>query len=230
MTQRNPLLAVPFLAYTALNAAAIAALMLWGDETIARWFRARRDLPWVEFFASITDFASGWLWYSVALTGLAGAYIRYRSQQLALNTPAFAARKRAWVFMIVAMAASGIIGVALKFAIGRDRPRFIFEDSGATFHPFRMNTGDSSFPSGHAQSITSAMLALAIIYPPLRPVFLVSAALIAASRIIIGAHYASDVLGGVWLAIAAVIYCRHRFEAGGQKLDLTLFRARDGAP
>lgn len=230
MTQRNPLLAVPFLAYTALNAAAIAALMQWGDETIARWFRARRDLPWVEFFASITDFASGWLWYSVALTGLAGAYIRYRSQQLALNTPAFAARKRAWVFMIAAMAASGIIGVALKFAIGRDRPRFIFEDSGATFHPFRMNTGDSSFPSGHAQSITSAMLALAIIYPPLRPVFLVSAALIAASRIIIGAHYASDVLGGIWLAVAAVIYLRHRFEAGGQKLDLTLFRARDGAP
>lgn len=230
MTQRNPLLAAPFLIYTVLNAAAIAALMTWGDETVVRWFRARRDLPWVEFFAAITDFASGWLWYSVALTGLAGAYVRHRSQQLALNTPAFAARKRAWIFMIAAMAASGIIGVALKFVIGRDRPRFIFADSGATFHPFRMNTGDSSFPSGHAQSITSAMLALAIIYPPLRPVFLVCAALIVASRVVTGAHYASDILGGVWLAVAAVIYFRHRFEAGGRKLDLTLVRARDSAP
>ncbi|MBX7197950.1 MAG: phosphatase PAP2 family protein [Rhodospirillaceae bacterium] len=226
MTQRSPLLAPAFLIYTVLNAAAIVALMLWGDDDIARWFRPRRDTAWAAFFAAITDFASGWLWYSVALTGLAGAYVRYRSQQLALGTTAFTVRKRAWVFMIVAMATSGIIGVALKFAIGRDRPRFLFEDGGATFHPFRMNTGDSSFPSGHAQSITSAMLALALIYPPLRPVFIVVAALIAASRTIIGAHYASDVLGGVWLAVAAVIFWRHRFEANGEKLDLTLARAR----
>ena len=70
------------------------------------------------------------------------------------------------------------------------------------------------------------MLALALIYPPLRPVFLVTAALIAASRVIIGAHYASDVLGGIWLAVAAVLYWRYRFEANGQKLDLTLVRAQ----
>lgn len=226
MTQRNPLLSAPFLIYTALTAAAIAALMMWGDETIVRWFRARREAPWVDFFASITDFASGWLWYSVALTGLAGAYVRHRSQQLEIGTAAFAARKRAWIFMIAAMAASGIIGVVLKFVIGRDRPRFIFEDGGATFHPFRLATGDSSFPSGHAQSIVSAMLALAVIYPPLRPLFLLCGVLITASRVIIGAHYTSDVLGGVWLAVAGVIYFRHRFEASGQKLDLTLVRAQ----
>ena len=226
MTQRTPLLSAPFLIYTVVNAAAIAALMLWGDEPIARWFRPQRNTDWAEFFAAITDFASGWLWYSVALTGLCGAYIRHRSNQMPLGTTAFMVRKRAWIFMIVAMASSGITEVVLKFVIGRDRPRFLFEDSGASFHPFRMNTGDSSFPSGHAQSITSAMLALALIYPPLRPVFLVTAVLIAASRVIIGAHYISDVLGGVWLAVAAVIYWRHRFEANGEKLDLTLARAQ----
>ncbi len=230
MTQRNPLLSAPFLIYTVLNAAAIAALMLWGDEPIARWLQPHRRTDWAEFFAAITDFASGWLWYSVALTGLAGAYIRHRSQQLPIGTTAFTVRKRAWIFMIVAMASSGITEVVLKFAIGRDRPRFLFEDGGASFHPFRMNTGDSSFPSGHAQSITSAMLALALIYPPLRPVFFVTAVLIAASRVIIGAHYLSDVLGGVWLAVAAVIYWRRRFEANGDKLDLTLVRARESAP
>lgn len=223
----NPLTRAPFLIYTALTAAAIAALMMGGDERLVRLLRPRRDTPIVEFFASITDFANGFLWYSVALTGLAVAVIRYNSQQLPLGAAAFTARKRAWIFMIVAMATSGIAGVALKFLIGRDRPRFLFEDGGlATFHPFRINTGDSSFPSGHAQSICSAMLALALIYPPLRPVFLVAAALITASRVIIGAHYASDVLGGAWLAVAAVLYWRYHFEAGGEKLDLTLARAR----
>ena len=222
----NPLTRIPFLIYTVLTAAAIAALMMGGDERLARLLRPERDTPVVEFFASITDFASGFLWYSVALTGLAVAVIRNQSQQLPLSAAAFAARKRAWIFMIVAMATSGIAGVALKFAIGRDRPRFLFEDAGATFHPFRINTADSSFPSGHAQSICSAMLALALIYPPLRPVFLVAAVLITASRVIVGAHYASDVLGGVWLAVAAVLYWRYRFEINGEKLDLTLARAR----
>ena len=230
MTFLGPLGRAPFLLYTAGTAIAIAALMTWGDEPLARFMLARRDSDIVRFFAAITDFASGYLWYSVALTGLMVAYIRYRSQQLALSTAAFTARKRAWIFMIVAMASSGITEVALKFVIGRDRPRFLLEDGGATFHPFRMNTGDSSFPSGHAQSITSAMLALALIYPPLRPLFFITAALVSASRVIIDAHYASDVLGGVWLAVAAVLYWRYRFEAGTEKLDLTLIRARETAP
>ena len=222
----NPLTRLPFLIYSAVTAAAIAVLMLWGDEPLMRLLRPERNTPLVEFFASITDFANGVLWYSVALTGLAVAVTRYRSQQLPLSAAAFTARKRAWIFMIVAMATSGIIGVALKFAIGRDRPRFLFEDGGASFHPFRLNTGDSTFPSGHTQSICSAMLALALIYPPLRPVFLITAVLISASRVIIGAHYASDVLGGAWLAVAAVLYWRTRFEANGEKLDLTLVRAQ----
>ncbi|MHB1206951.1 MAG: phosphatase PAP2 family protein [Rhodospirillaceae bacterium] len=223
----NPLARAPFLIFTAVTALSIAGLMLWGDEPLARFFRMQRDTAWVEFFASITDFASGYLWYSVALTGLAVAYTRYRSQELPLGSAAFMARRRAWVFMIVAMATSGITEVLLKFVIGRDRPRFLFEDGGATFHPFRLNTGDSSFPSGHTQSICSAMLSLAIIYPPLQPVFLTVAALVSASRVIIGAHYASDVLGGIWLAVGAVMYWRYRFETGGEKLSLARERTQD---
>ena len=217
----NPLTRTPFLVFTAATALSIAALMLWGDEPLARFLRSYRFTAGADFFASITDFASGYLWYSVALTGLAVAYTRYRSQELPLGSTAFAARRRAWIFMIAAMATSGITEVVIKFVVGRDRPRFLFEDGGATFHPFRLNTGDSSFPSGHAQSICSAMLSLAIIYPPLQPVFLVTAALVSASHVIIGAHYASDVVGGVWLAVGAVMYWRYRFEKNGETLSLT---------
>jgi membrane-associated phospholipid phosphatase len=216
----NPLTRAPFLVFTVLTALAIAGLMMWGDEPLARFLRGYRFTAGADFFAAITDFANGVLWYSVALTGLAVAYTRHRSQQLPLASAEFRARKRAWIFMIVAMASSGITEVLIKFAVGRDRPRFLFEDGGATFHPFRINTADSSFPSGHTQSICSAMLSLAIIYPPLRPVFLVVAALVSASRVIIGAHYASDVLGGLWLAVGAVMYWRYRFEKDGGSLSL----------
>ena len=64
------------------------------------------------------------------------------------------------------------------------------------------------------------MLALAVIYPPLQPVFLIVAALVSASRVIIGAHYASDVVGGIWLAVGAVMYWRYRFERNGESLTL----------
>jgi membrane-associated phospholipid phosphatase len=98
------------------------------------------------------------------------------------------------------------------------------------FHPFRLRIGDSGFPSGHAQSICSAMLSLAIIYPPLRPAFLAIAVLVSASRVVIGAHYLSDVMGGVWLAMIAVLYWRRRFESGGIPLRMPLTATRPRSP
>ena len=107
-------------------------------------------------------------------------------------------------------------------AIGRERPRFLFRDGTTGFHPFDLNLTDCGFPSGHAQSISTAMLSLAFIYPPLRPLFFVVAVLISASRIIIGAHYASDVVAGIYIAVVAAVVWRQWFERNG--LSVTLSR------
>jgi membrane-associated phospholipid phosphatase len=198
----------------------IPILMRWVDGPLATFFQGYLETPWWKFFAFITDFANGVIWYSLAVIGLLSAWVRRRLLQPPSSDAVYRARWRAWMFMIVTMASSGIAENAIKFAIGRDRPRFFFHDGSMAFHPFRLRIADSSFPSGHTQSICSAMLSLAIIYTPLRPVFLVIAVLVSSSRVVIGAHYLSDVIAGVWLAVIAVALWRQRFESSGVPLRM----------
>jgi undecaprenyl-diphosphatase len=212
--------------FTAVLLLPIPILMRWIDGPLATQFQTYHETLWWKFFAAITDFANGFIWYGLAVMGLTSAWVRHRMLEPPSSAAVYDARRRAWMFMIVAMATSGIVENVIKFAVGRDRPRFFLRDGTMDFHPFRLHIGDSSFPSGHTQSICSAMLALSIIYPPLRTLFLVVAVLIASSRVVIGAHYLSDVVGGIWLAVVAVLYWRRRFESAGPlRLPVTETRA-----
>lgn len=200
------------------TAVVTAALMIWVDVPLALFFHDYQDTLWVKFFNFITDFANGAIWYTAAVLGLAVAYARHR-----IRTPNAAALRvevRAWMFMIVTMASSGIFINALKLAVGRERPRFLFRDGTSGFHPFDLNLTDCGFPSGHTQSIWTAMLSLAFIYPPLRPLFFLIAVMISASRIIIGAHYAGDVTAGIYIAVVAAVVWRRWFERGGVSVTL----------
>jgi membrane-associated phospholipid phosphatase len=188
---------------------AIVSAVACLDVPLALLLHSYRETPWANFFAAITDFANGGIWYSLAVLAIILAWARTKFG--ALDRAGFLRHARAWGFMIVAMATSGILANVLKAVIGRERPRLLFRDGTHDFHPFTLNVDDSSFPSGHTQSIFSAMLALSFLFPPLRPVFLVVATMIAASRVIIGAHYFSDVIGGAYLGIAAVLLWRAWF-------------------
>ncbi len=206
------------LIWTGLATAVVtAALMIWADVPVALFFHDYQDTAWAKFFGFITDFANGAIWYTVAVLGIATAYIRHKSNAEVLGTTI-----RAWMFMIVTMASSGIFINALKLAVGRERPRLLFRDGTSGFHPFDLNLTDCGFPSGHTQSIWTAMLSLAFIYPPLRPLFFLIAVMISASRIIIGAHYAGDVTAAIYIAVAAAVVWRRWFERNG--ISVTLAR------
>ena len=170
------------------------------------------------FFAFITDFASGFIWYPVALAGIGAAYVRHKYR--APNPAAWIKESRAWIFMIITMASSGTIINAVKLLVGRERPRFLFRDGTADFHPLGLELADCSFPSGHTQSIWAAMLALSFLMPSLRPVFFAVAILVSASRVMIGAHYAGDVVAGLYIAVAATLLWRRWFERNGIALML----------
>jgi membrane-associated phospholipid phosphatase len=57
-----------------------------------------------------------------------------------------------------------------------------------------------SFPSGHAATAVAMAFALSTLYPRGRWVFVVLAALACVQRIAAGAHYPTDVLGGIAIA------------------------------
>ncbi len=217
MTSRHVL--VQRLLWAGLATAIVAAvLIIWVDIPLAHFFEGYKQTWWSRFFAAITDFASGYIWYTLCALGIGAAYVRHKRRNA--NPSAFIRESRAWLFMIAAMASSGAAINILKVAIGRERPRFLFRDGTADFHPFSVRLSDCGFPSGHTQSICAAMLCLWFIYPPLRWLYVAAAVLISASRVVITAHYAGDVVAGMYVAIVAVVLWRWWFERGGVPLAL----------
>jgi membrane-associated phospholipid phosphatase len=119
-----------------------------------------------------------------------------------------AGRRVVLVGWIAAFAGGAIIDQALKMAIHRSRPSY-----GAAF----VQAGSYSFPSGHAMGsmIGYGMLiwTLFVFWHPRRAwrvvTYLLAALLVLAigvSRILLGVHYPSDIVGGwaaalVWLAV-----------------------------
>ena len=102
--------------------------------------------------------------------------------------------------------ASAVTNVLLKRASGRPRPPAGLVP--AVREP-RRTPFTTSFPSGHAASAAAFSTAVVLELPwtcvPLVPL----AAAVAASRVVIGVHYPSDVVAGAALGTAAAAVTRH---------------------
>lgn len=111
-------------------------------------------------------------------------------------------RHRVAVFLIVTSLGGGIVDTLVKAAV--DRPRPVVD------HPVATAIG-KSFPSGHAMSSTVTYGALLVALYPLLPrrirrvatVFTVLLILaVGTSRLFLGVHFVSDVIGGFVLGLA----------------------------
>jgi undecaprenyl-diphosphatase len=83
----------------------------------------------------------------------------------------------------------------LKRMIGRKRPCAIETHCWSQLLP----PDQFSFPSGHTITAFSVTVALGMFYPEMQPGLYFCAASIAASRILLGMHFLSDVLAGALL-------------------------------
>lgn len=123
------------------------------------------------------------------------------------------------IYLVVTTIVGGIIDTWVKLAVGRDRP--------SLEEPVASAMG-ASFPSGHAMSSTIAYGALLLVLMPLVPprrrtwaitgvCVLVGA--IGFTRLALGVHYITDVVGGfalgaAWLALTTAAFEIWREERG----------------
>jgi undecaprenyl-diphosphatase len=148
--------------------------------------------------------------------------------------PAFREARAVLLVVLFSFSAATLAGDLLKELLGRPRP--IAELAG------RLNAagrhGSPSFPSGHAAKSLALALPFALIVPAgsvvvrlVKLALLLVASLVCYSRIVLGAHYLSDVLAGAALALACVpvavaaanaIY--RRGKAGPEKLNSVVKR------
>lgn len=128
-------------------------------------------------------------------------------------------------YVFVATGASGLIATLLKRGIGRGRPRLFDEQGVFAINSFARDAVYASFPSGHATILGAVAGIIVVLVPQWRwltlPVFFV----LAYSRVVVGAHYPSDVVAGFGFGLAfaigtAIVFARHGllFKAGPQAL------------
>jgi membrane-associated phospholipid phosphatase len=101
----------------------------------------------------------------------------------------------------IAMCITAVTAVGIKRLIGRRRP------TGEWGLVYR-STDPHSFPSGHtARLVMMAVFSLHVGPPALVAFFFLWAPLVALSRVAMGVHYISDVIGGAVLGLAfGIIY------------------------
>ena len=148
---------------------------------VNRWPAPR----WIRLWAlCATRGGDGWLWYGMAaIILIVGGPLRFRA-----------------LFAAALAAASGIaIFLTLKKATGRRRPCVFEPHCWATLLP----PDQFSFPSGHTITAFAVALSLSRWNPDLAAGLLFCAISIAASRILLGMHFLSDVLAGA--AIGAIL-------------------------
>jgi undecaprenyl-diphosphatase len=134
-----------------------------------RWFRILMVLA--------TRGGDGWLWYALGLI-----LVLYGGQQRFLAIGAGASCAAAGIFLFR----------TLKHTSRRKRPCEIEPHCWASILP----PDKYSFPSGHSITAFAVAVSLGLFYPYLLTTLLALAFLIAASRIVLGMHFLSDVLAG----------------------------------
>jgi lipid A 4'-phosphatase len=208
----------------ALTALAITVSIAVVDRPAAEFFHAQSDTLHA-IFRFITQFgvSTGWL-IGAALLWLGLLIARRRPRFVALADRLYAYSILP-LFVFLSIAVPGIAVNILKTIFGRARPKLLFASDAYFFSWGGLRSDYWSFPSGHTACAVSVAAALSVIWPRGRPFFIGFAILIAASRIIVTAHFVSDVIMAAFVAIVGVQWVRFVFAQSGVPIE----EARAGA-
>jgi membrane-associated phospholipid phosphatase len=176
--------------------------------------RARELPPGVRnFFRAITNVGrSNWM---LIPTGVAiGLAIVLRRQHVGFrNSAAYGLIASTTGFVFVSVGGAGLIANLLKSILGRPRPKLFDTVGPYGFKLFAFTPDYASLPSGHATNIFAFATVIAILWPRGKVLLYTAAAWIAASRVLIGAHYFTDAVLGAILGTVFPYLVRNRFAA-----------------
>ncbi len=189
--------------------AAIVLMMFLVDAPVAR---GATQLPhWYRWFnEQITDFGkSGWVLWPLGVLFLALAALPSATTRISQAVMAALMVRVGFVFL--AVGAPGLFVTTVKRMIGRARPMVEGGPHPFDFKPFIWQAAYAGMPSGHATTAFSVLVALGTLWPRARTVLWIYALAIVVSRVVVSAHYPSDVLAGAVVGTVGALLVRRWF-------------------
>jgi membrane-associated phospholipid phosphatase len=194
--------------------AVIAATMILVDAPAVT--AAQRAPSWlIEIFDHVTEFGKS-IWFLVPIV-LALAMIAL------LATPALPRMSRGVLaalavrlgFLFFAIGLPGLVFTVGKRLVGRARPFVEGSANPLIYRPLGWNVEYASLPSGHAIDAFAAAMAIGALWPRARFVLWTYAVLIAVSRVVLRAHFPSDVMVGAVVGVIGALLVRDWYAARG---------------
>ncbi len=181
----------------------ILVSMAFLDAPLAKWLYNRPE--WLRAGFRIVNGLgkSDWYLWPGALVALAAGAACLRQRKTSSR------RLLRWLstagaYLFLAVAIPGLLVNLIKITAGRARPKLLTTEGFYGFEPFNILPDFHSFPSGHSQTAFCAALALAAFWPSGRRALLILAGFVAAARMVLGAHFLSDVVTSALLSFIII--------------------------
>ena len=200
-------------AVSAVLAAAAYLLLFWlCDRAVAVWFHTTWSGTWLfQAGTYISCLADGpsirlviALGFVVILAGDSGLHHRWA---------------RMLLYVCLSAAIALVIADGLKFLLARYRPVMLYEHNLYGLHFFSTQWAMNSTPSGHTVRAFSLLTAGALLYRRMAIVFFGIAVIIGISRVVVTAHYPSDVLLGAFIGIVTTVWVHKHFFKSNTGID-----------
>lgn len=199
-------------------AATIAVMLLVDAWGIAL---AKRAPSWLrDIFSKLTEFGQS-DWFLVPLGILLIAIAVFATPRgLRFTRLVLASVTVRLGFLFLAIALPSLFDTVIKRFIGRARP--YVDNPSDPFHYVLggWHSSYASMPSGHATTAFAAAVAIGLLCPWLRVLMAVYAFLIALSRVVVVAHFPSDVVAAAVIGTCGALLVRDWF--GARRLGFTI--------